>query len=133
MAEIKYFAFPDSGIYKIKAVYHGLVYPSKVIESNIIEVKVRAPKDKEEEEQVNLIKGEEQALFLLFEGGDHLVNGIKNITELAEKYPNTVLGAYANASLGIHLSKDFKDLVQNKIQNLISTVPTSFCLLLKTM
>jgi len=70
---------------------------------------------------------------LLFEGGDHLVNGIKNITELAEKYPNTVLGAYANASLGIHLSKDFKDLVQNKIQNLISTVPTSFCLLLKTM
>jgi hypothetical protein len=110
------YTFPDPGVYKIKAVYHGLVYPSKVIESNIIEVKIRAPKNKEEEEQVNLIKGEEQALFLLFEGGDHLVNGIKNITELAEKYPNTVLGAYANASLGIHLSKDFKDLVQNKIR-----------------
>lgn len=110
------YTFPDPGVFKIKAVYHGLVYPSKVIESNIIEVKIRAPKNKEEEEQVNLIKGEEQALFLLFEGGDHLVNGIKNITELAEKYPNTVLGAYANASLGIHLSKDFKDLVQNKIR-----------------
>jgi hypothetical protein len=110
------YTFPDPGTYKIKAVYHGLVYPSKVIESNTKEVKIRAPQNMEEEEQVNLIKGQEQALFLLFEGGDHLVNGIKNITELAEKYPNTVLGAYANAALGIHLSKDFKDLVRNKIR-----------------
>jgi hypothetical protein len=110
------YTFPDPGVYKIKAMYHGLIYPSKVLESNSVEVKIRAPRNKEEEEQVNLIKGEEQALFFLFEGGDHLENGIKNITELAEKYPNTVLGAYANAALGVHLSKDFKDLVKNKIR-----------------
>jgi hypothetical protein len=35
-------------------------------------------------DQVDLIKGNEQALFLLFEGGDHLTNGITKLTELAK-------------------------------------------------
>jgi hypothetical protein len=110
------YTFPNPGTYKVKAIYYGLVYPSEVIESNIAEVKITTPKNKEEEEQVNLIKGDEQALFFLFEGGDHLTSGIKSITKLAEKHPSTVLGAYANAVLGIHWSKDFKDLVKKKIR-----------------
>jgi len=110
------YTFPNPGTYKIKGVYYGLVFPSEVIESNVAEVKIVAPKNKEEEEQVRLIKGDEQALFFLFEGGDHLVNGMRNIMQLAERYPNTVLGGYANAVLGIHWSKDFKDLVKRKIR-----------------
>jgi hypothetical protein len=112
----KGYTFPNPGTYKIKAVYYGLVFPSEVIESNVAEVKIVEPKNKEEEEQVRLIKGDEQALFFLFEGGDHLVNGMSDIKQLAEKYPNTVLGGYANAVLGLHWSKDFKDLVKKKIR-----------------
>jgi hypothetical protein len=111
------YSFPQPGLYKVKATYSGLIdRPGKIIASNTVEVNVIAPKDQDEEEQVSLIKGKEQALFLLFEGGDHLEEGINKLDQLAKKYPTSNLGTYANAVLGLRWSKDFKDYKKGKIR-----------------
>ena len=88
----------------------------RIIESNIIDVIVRKPKDKAEEEQVKLITGKEQALLFLFEGGDHLTEGLDQLTKLAQQYPQSVLGSYANAVLGLHWSRECKDFKNKRVR-----------------
>jgi hypothetical protein len=109
--------FKSPGLYLITASYNGLVdEPNKVIHSNEIELEIRAPANKEEKEQVDLIMGDEQGRFLLFEGGDHLTNGMQNLTELATKYPESDLAKYANFSLGISTSTEFADFTKNRVR-----------------
>jgi hypothetical protein len=111
------YTFPEPGVYQVRAEYHGLEYGvGKIINSNVIDVVILNPKDKEEEEQALLLKGKEQALFFLLEGGDHLKEGIEKLTLLAEKYPQSRSGAYANAVLGLHWTRQFKDFKNNKVR-----------------
>ncbi len=111
------YTFPEPGTYKVRAEYHGLKDTlGTIIKSDTIEVKVREPRNREEEEQVQLIKGKEQALFLLFEGGDHLTEGINQLTRLAQQYPQSILGSYASVALGLHWSKEFKDFKNNRVR-----------------
>jgi hypothetical protein len=113
----KGYSFPKVGTYKVRATYEGLFGGlGKQIDSNIIDVKVRPPRNKEEEEQVKLIKGDQQALFFLVSGEDDLTEGIDKLTNLAIQYPDSELGSYANAVLGLHWSREFKDLKNNKIR-----------------
>ena len=61
------YSFPDVGIYKLRATYQGISDGlGKIIDSNIIDVVIRAPKEGDEEEQVKLIKGDEQVSFVPF-------------------------------------------------------------------
>jgi hypothetical protein len=109
--------FKEPGRYQVKASYNGLVdEPNQVMESNEIELDIRPPTNKEEKEQVNLIMGDEQGRFLLLEGGDHLTNGIDNLTELATKYPQSDLAKYANFSLGINTSAEFADYTKMQVR-----------------
>ena len=111
------YTFEEPSNYQVRAEYHGIDQGvGKIIRSNSIEVVVRAPKDKEEEEQVRLIKGKEQALFFLFEGGDHLVEAISQLSKLAEQHPRSVLSSYANAVLGLHWSREFKDFKNKRVR-----------------
>jgi Tetratricopeptide repeat len=111
------YTFPEPGTYTVRAEYHGLNDGlGTIIQSNPIEVIIREPENKEEEEQVKLIKGKEQALVLLFEGGDHLNEGINQLTKLAQQYPQSILGGYANAVLGLHWSRQFKDFKNNRVR-----------------
>jgi hypothetical protein len=121
------YTFPTPGKYQVKATYQGLIdKPGEIIQSNIVDFEVKSPEDKQENDQVNLIKGNEQALFFLFEGGDHLTNGLTMLTELASKYPVSTLGAYANAALGLHWSKNFKDFQKNRVRKADMERATSF-------
>jgi hypothetical protein len=102
--------FKPAGYYQIKATYQGIIgIPSKEIKSNEINLTIKPPKNEQEEEQVNLIMGEEQALFLLFQGGDHLTNGIEKLTEIIMKYPLSEIAGYANFALGMSYSQPFRD------------------------
>jgi len=106
----KGWTFNTIGKYLIRATYNNMVNESeRKLESNVVEVNIQPPKNEQEKEQVHLIMGDEQGLFLLFEGGDHLLNGITNLTRLSNKYPMSVLAGYANYALGVNYSKDFKD------------------------
>jgi len=111
------YSFPEPGTYKVRASYHGITHGlGEIINSNTIDVTIRSPKDRDEEEQVKLIKGDQQALFFLFEGGDRLTDGINQLTKLAKEYPNSTLGSYANAVLGLQWSKEFKDIKNNRVR-----------------
>jgi hypothetical protein len=80
----KGYSFPEPGTYKVRASYHGITHGlGEIINSNTIDVIIRLPKGKDEEEQVKLIKGDQQALFFPFEGGDKLTDGINQLTKLA--------------------------------------------------
>lgn len=121
------YSFPKAATYKVKAVYNGIAgKPNELIQSNTIEVIVRSPKLEEEKDEVDLMYGDEQARFLLYEGGDHLTDAITKLTELAKKYPDSVLGGYANAALGVHWNKNFKDLPNKKIRKANTEVAESF-------
>jgi hypothetical protein len=111
------YSFREPGVYHVRATYNGIFKkPNEIIDSNKIEVKIKEPLTQEEKEQVNLVYGDEQARFLMYEGGDHLLEGIKKLTELGTKFPNTILGGYANTALGVHLNKSFKNIPENKIR-----------------
>ena len=107
--------FETPGNYKIWATYNGLTkYPEKVFKSNILEINVKYPENNEEKEQANLIMGDEQGLFLLYDGGDDLKEGLQKLTTLIERFPKSHLSSYVNFSLGESLSREFKDFT-NKI------------------
>jgi|SRR5215216_67462 len=113
----KGWSFKSSGKYQIRATYNGLVdHPDEELASNVFEVNIRAPRNEQEKEQVSLIMGDEQALFLLFEAGDHLSNGIRNLMQLTSKYPQSDLAGYANFALGMNYSKDFKDFQRGLVR-----------------
>jgi hypothetical protein len=109
--------FNSVGQYKIKATYNGLVdKPNEEIQSNVVEVNIRAPQNEQEEDQTNLIMEEpEAALFIQLGGGYQFKNGIKRLTELASKYPESDLAGYANVALGMNYSKDFKDFQRGEV------------------
>jgi hypothetical protein len=113
----KGYSFPEPGTYKVRATYHGITHGlGEIINSNTIDVNIRSPRDKDEEEQMKLINGDQQALIFLFEGGDKLTDGINQLTKLAQKYPNSTLGSYANSVLGLQWSREFKDIRNNRVR-----------------
>ncbi|MGC2571708.1 MAG: hypothetical protein WA364_09375, partial [Candidatus Nitrosopolaris sp.] len=80
------------------------------------ELDIKAPTTKEEKDQVGLIMGDEQGIFLLLEGGDHLTKGIDNLGQLVNNYPESGLAKYANFALGISSSVDFADFSKMKVR-----------------
>jgi len=113
----KGWTFDKPGNYKIWATYNGLSkYPEKVIKSNVLEIKVNAPVDDQEKEQADLIMGKEQGLFLLYDGGDDLSDGLKNLNALKDKFPESNLSSYVNFSIGESLTREFKDFKKKKVR-----------------
>jgi len=109
--------FKKPGNYTVKATYKGIIsIPKMEIKSNIVDVHIRGPSGKDERDQVNLIKGEEQGLFLLMEGGDHLKKGIKNLVKLSKQYHDSDLAGYADLALGVNLSRNFKDFQKGSVR-----------------
>jgi len=109
--------FKTPSRYRIKASYKGLAdEPEQVIESNEVELEIEAPTTKEEKDQVDLIMGDQQGTFLLFEGGDHLTKGVESLANLANKYPKESLAKYANFALGVSESTDFADFSKMKVR-----------------
>ena len=114
----KGWTFKKPGIYILKATYDGIPSaPKEEIESNSVKVAIRKPLDRAERDQVNLITGDEQGLFLLMEGGDHLKKGIKSLTKLTNEHPDSNLAGYADLALGVNLSKNFKDFQKGRVRD----------------
>jgi hypothetical protein len=108
--------FKSAGRYQLRSSYEGMAENHKVIDSNIVEINIVPPRNEDEKEQVNLIMGEEQGLFLLFESGDHLSDGIGSLSNLVRKFPQSKLAGYANFALGKNYSTDFKDFQKGAVR-----------------
>jgi hypothetical protein len=109
--------FESAGKYQIRCVYKGTTENlGESIGSNVVEINVLPTKSEQEKEQVNLMMGEEQGKFLLFESGDHLTYGISSLLELINKFPESQLANYANFALGKNFAIDFKDFQKGRIR-----------------
>lgn len=58
----------------------------------------------------------EQGLFLLFESGDHLSNGITSLLHFTNRFPDSILAGYADAVLGKTYSIDFSDFHKGEVR-----------------
>lgn len=58
----------------------------------------------------------EAGLYMLWEGGDHLRRGIARLQTLIEEYPNQIQADYARLSLGLSLSRGFRDYSIGKVR-----------------
>jgi len=101
--------FPSPGNYQIRAVFEGVIGAPGPLSSNVLALEVRAPANTAEQEQARLIMGREQGKFLIYEGGDHLTQGIQALRALVSRYPRSPHAAYANFALGMAYSKPFKN------------------------
>ena len=112
--------FGAAGRYELRASYKGIAdnpqNEPEIFDSNIVVIDIASPRSHDEEEQVNLMMGREQGLFLLFESGDHLSDGITALSDIVKKFPQSDLAGYANVALGKSYSRDFKDLKKGTVR-----------------
>jgi tetratricopeptide (TPR) repeat protein len=101
--------FTQAGNYTITALYRNpLDRSANPVRSNPLSISVALGNGAGE----FLIKddaGEEAGKFLLWQQGDHLRKGIRRLTDLIERYPDSPLADYAQLALGLNLSRAFKD------------------------
>lgn len=103
--------FASPGRYQVQAVYLGEV------SSNRREVTVRAPTEEASRRAAELfLQSEEVGRFLVFEGGDHLSDGMGRLEEVASTLPATPHATYANYALGVNLLHDFANFTQNRLR-----------------
>mgnify|MGYP001501962738 CR=1 FL=1 len=60
--------------------------------------------------------GSQAGKFLLWQGGDHLKEGITRLTDLIAQFPQSVLSDYASMILGRSLAREFKDYSRDKLR-----------------
>jgi hypothetical protein len=63
-----------------------------------------------------LLGSEEAGKFLLFEGGDHLLEGRRRLEHVARKLSESPHAAYANVVLGASLVRDFADFTRGELR-----------------
>jgi len=102
--------FSKPGKYTLRAAYRSYTSPKFKIE-------VKKPTNKQEADAAKLLLDSKEAgYFLLFEGGDHLKEGIAKLNDLATKFPNSPLSAYANFALGANEVTEFADYSKNELR-----------------
>lgn len=103
--------FQEPGTYEITAKM------GEELSSNTVTITVDAPTDKQTIAAAELFLGSVQVgFFLLFEGGDHLKEGIQRLKQVATQYPETPHATYANQALGNRLVNDFADFLEKRLR-----------------
>jgi hypothetical protein len=97
--------FKEPGTYEVTA---RLGRGRQGTPSNTLTITVHAPTDEQTAQAAELFLGStEVGYFLLFEGGDHLKEGIQRLQQVVTQYPNTPHATYANQALGRGLVESF--------------------------
>ena len=117
-AEVKLFlgawgwTFAKPGTYEVKAYARGGLV------SNTITIRIPAPTDEQTAQAAKLFleSPHELGLLLLWEGGDHLTDGIRRLEQVASQYPDTPHATYANLVLGTRLIDKFSNFVENRLR-----------------
>lgn len=103
--------FTRPGEYILKAIY------MKELESDEWSFSIITPEPGAQKEICELFLGsKEVGYFLLFEGGDHLVEGKKRLEKVIYSHPRSNFAGYANFALGVNLSKDFTNFKEKRLR-----------------
>jgi hypothetical protein len=100
----KRWIFTTAGTYRVQANYLGK------LESNILSLTVRAPRNDQEATAANaLLSSTEAGRFLLLRGSDHLRSGMEVLLGVSRDQPNTPHASHARLALGVSQLRPFRD------------------------
>jgi len=103
--------FKVPGTYRLRAVYENSA------SSQEISINVKAPTDDAGQRSSQIfLSSDEVGKFLLFEGGDHLQDGISKLKTVADQMPGTPHAFYANYALGVNMMRDFANFQTNSLR-----------------
>lgn len=103
--------FDRPGAYRVDATYLDRVAAAPVT------VTVSPPRSRIEQRAAELLLAAPEAgLFVLLRGGDHLTEGVRVLTEVADTAPGTPQGSYANLALGLSRAWPHADFVANRLR-----------------
>ena len=100
--------FDAPGRYRLRALYHALD-GSKIV-SPTVDLRVRSPLTRDDEEAAELMLGDEQGmlLYLLGSDADELKSGNTAFERVIDKFGDHALAAYARLAKGFNASRRFK-------------------------
>ncbi len=109
--------FAAPGTYRLTAFYRHPSAGSETLRSETVTIRIEADPSGA---AADLMQGEgarkEAALFLVWEGGDHLRKGISDLETLIERYPGSGAADHARLALGTSLSRSFRDYSIGKVR-----------------
>ena len=112
--------FKTPGSYKVLVRY-------KDMQSNLLKITVRTPRNDAEQSQAALILDHpEVGLFLMLEGGDELKDAIQQIETMKREYPNSLLTAYLKYAEAKNYSVPARNFVTKKPREQILLVRWKF-------
>jgi hypothetical protein len=107
----KGWTFKKPGGYQLQALY------MKSLRSRPLSVSILSSINEDLKQAAELfLESKEVGYFLLFEGGDHLVEGKSRLEAVAARYPDTSLSTFANFVLGANLMRDFANFKENRLR-----------------
>jgi hypothetical protein len=108
------FYFDQTGLYRIRAIYYAL--DGSEVVSNVLDVRVRNPLNKEDEEVADLYFGDEQGtlFYLLGSDSENLQKGNDAFQEVLTKHKKHPLAVYAELANGINATRNFKTIEADK-------------------
>lgn len=103
--------FSSPGTYLVRAAYLGSA------QSNAASITIRQPATNDERQAADLfLQSKEVGYFLIFEGGDHLRDGVNRLEQAANRFPNSPLASYANLALGKSFLEDFANFKERRLR-----------------
>ena len=108
------FDFDQTGLYRIRAVYYAL--DGSEVVSNALDIRVRNPLNKEDEEVADLYFGDEQGTLFYMLGSDSedLQKGNDAFQEVLTKHKKHPLAVYAQLATGVNKTRNFKTILADK-------------------
>jgi hypothetical protein len=108
------FDFDQTGLYRVRAIYYAL--DGSEVVSNSLDIRVRNPLSKEDEDIADLYFGDEQGtlFYLLGSDSEHLQKGNDAFREILTKYKKHPLAVYAQLANGVNKTRNFKTIQAGK-------------------
>jgi len=108
------FYFDQTGVYRIRAIYYAL--DGSEVVSNAIDVRVRSPLNKEDDQVADLYFGDEQGtlFYLLGSDSEYLQKGNDAFQEVLTRHKKHPLAVYAELVNGINATRNFKTIEADK-------------------
>jgi hypothetical protein len=107
------FYFEEPGEYQLWAVFGA---GGVRLRSNALRIRVAFPQTPDDEEMALRTFGRDQGHVLYMCGAAHLKTGTDHLREVADRFPATNLARYIHYCLGSCRAREFKDVVNGKIQ-----------------
>ena len=104
--------FRKTGKYTVTVAYPGVDTPLTAE----LEIDVAEPPSDGQAAAEKMLSNNQQGLLLYWEHGDQLTEGIRNMTSIAQEFPDSPLAAYANYGIGINLSKEFYNAAKDEVR-----------------